>query len=323
MYICNLNINISILEIMKKLLYTALTALLLAFYSCGGGSENKGAENVDTKAEANQIIAYTNDVVDYLNESGDWMRRNESAINDMIKAMESKRKPRFISPIISAGSYKTSKLKVETPPTVMSEDEQKLFSETMTAYKTTYASMSEKCGELRKYIQNEDFKDDDYAKGKVLADSIKSQYSYLNETKSMMYEKIDAVSEKAENIILQDHPLRDPILTMKAEMQNFTDLYDAFFDYSEGNKTPEEVDAAYQKVAASVEKNKAEYKSILDENKKTSRYEYFYKEADDALATYRKALRDVKAKKKVSDSTFRSFSSDNNSLIGAYNSFVN
>jgi len=308
---------------MKKLFF-AVTVSLLALCSCGGSSENKGADNVDSKAEANQIIAYTNDVIDYLNGSGDWMRSNERAINDMTKFMETKKGRLvglFLSPNVSF-NMKSDKLKVTTPPAVMSEEEKALFKDNMTTYKDTYTSMVAKCNELYKYIKNEDYKDDGFASGKALADSIKIQHEYLSTTKSMLYDKIDVVSERAENIILQDHALREPIMSLKGELKNFTDLYDAFFAYSEGSMTPEQVDEAYQKVAASVEKNKASYTSLLEENKVKSSYDSFYKRCDDALAEYRKALRDVKAKKRISDNTFRYFSSNYNSMIGSYNSFV-
>lgn len=308
---------------MKKIFF-AIAVFTIALCSCGGSSENKGAENVDSKAEANQIIAYTNDVIDYLNGTGDWMRSNEGRITDMVKFMETKRKPTVILPFIPNVSFnmKAEKMKITTPPSVLSKEEKTLFEENMTAYKVTYTSMIEKCSELYKYIKNEDYKDDDYKSGKALADSIKIQYDYLSETKSMLYGKIDIVSEKAENIILQDHPLKDPIMTLKAELKNFNDLYDIFYAYGEKTATAEAVDEVYQRVTASVEKNKSEFAPILDENKVKSSYEYFYKRSDDALSAYRKALRLVKSNKRVSDSDFRTFSSNYNSLISAYNSFV-
>lgn len=309
---------------MKKLFF-AIVALTLALYSCGGASENKGSDNVDSKAEANQIIAYTNDVIDYLNGTGDWMRSNESRITDMVKFMETKRKPIVILPLLPSVSFnmKSEKLKISTAPSVMSKEEKTLFEDNMSAYKVTYKSLNDKCSQLYKYIKNEDYKDDDYASGRQLADSIKIQYDYLNETKSMLYDKIDIVSEKAENIILEDHPLKDPIITLKGDLKNFTDLYDAFYAYSEKTMTAEQVDETYQRVAASIEKNKSSFTSLLDENKVKSSYEYFYKRGDDALAEYRKALRLAKSNKNISESNFKSFSSNYNSLIKAYNSFVN
>lgn len=317
---------------MKRFFLATLSlAIIVAFTSCGGGSgtgfgsTEKGAENVDSKAEANQIISYTNDVIDYLNGSGDWLRSNEDKLSKMIDFMNSKKKGSFYMSLGSDVSFnmRAGKKDVTSPPTVMSTEEQEYFKKNMTEYKEAYTRIKENGTELHKYIQNEDYKDDDFARGKVLADSIETRYKYLVATKSGLYTKIDAVTEKAEKIILEDHPLREPIFALKEDLKNFEELGNIYSEYSEGKATPDKVDAAYQKVAASVEKNKSSFTEILNENKVKSDYDSFYRECDDALATFRKILRNVKENKKITDSEFRSISSDYNSLIKAYNRFNN
>ncbi len=309
----------------KNLFSVVFLALTFALVSCGGSSENKGAENVDSKDEANKIISYTNDVIDYLNGSGDWMRTNEDRISKMVSFMETKRKPSVILSIMSDVSFsmRAGKKDVITPPSVMSQEEQTFFKESMTTYKNKYEKMKENCSTLYKYIQNQDYKDDDYANGKVLADSIKAQYDYLVNIKGTLYDRIDVITEKAENIILQDLPLRDPILALKSELNNFTALNEIYSEYNDGKATADQVDAKYKEVAANVEKNKDAHTQVLEDNKAKSKYDSFYRECDDALATYRKVLREVKAGKKVTDRNFKDFSSDYNSLIKAYNRFVN
>ncbi|MDU1892331.1 MAG: DUF3829 domain-containing protein [Dysgonomonas sp.] len=307
---------------MKKLFFTLLSLSIL-LVSCGG-SANKGSENVDSKAEANQIISYTNDVIDYLNGSGGWTRSNTSRINDMIKFMRTGRKPTVVLPLMpnTAMNVASKKKDLTVPPTVMSEEEKTYFKENMTTYKEAYESFTANCSTLYKYIQNQDYKDDKFEKGKMLADSIEYRDSILNTIRGNMYDKIEVVTEKAEAIILSDSPLKDPILTLKAELKAFEELNSLYSDYTENAATPEQVDAAYQALATTVEKNKDMYKETLEAQKKQSAYDSFYKECDDALATYRKALREVKAKKRLSERDFKSFSSDYNSLINAYNRFI-
>ncbi len=307
----------------RNLFVAAVFALCLTFVACGG-SEKKGSENVDSKSDANKIISYTNDVIDYLNGSGDWLRTNESRISDILKFVETKRKPTVLLPFMPDMSFdmRASKKNVTTPPSVMSAEEQAFFKDNMTTYKEKYTKFKENCTTLHKYLKNEDYKDDDFAKGKELAAAINADHSFLVESKNALYDKIDAVTEKAENIILQDLPLKDPILALKAELNNMKDLSDAFYAYSEGKMTPEQVDAKYQEVAASVEKNKAAHTAILEENKAKSTYDTFYKRAEESLAAYRKMLREVKAKKELNERDFKTFNSNYNSLISAYNSFV-
>lgn len=316
--------------IMKRFFLSTLSlAIIIAFTSCGGssgtdsGSTEKGAENVDSKAEANEIISYTNEVIDYLNGSGDWLRSNEDELSKMVDFMSSKKKASYyssLSPDVSF-NFNAGKKDVTNPPAVMSAEEQEYFKKNMTEYKIAYSRLKVNGGDLLKYIRNEDYKDDDFAKGKMLADSIEICYKYLVATKSDLYGKIDAVTEKAEKIILEDHPLREPIFALKEDLKNFEELGTIYSDYSQGKATPEQVDAAYQKVAASVEKNRALYTEVLNENKVKSDYDGFYNSCDDALATFRKVLRKVKENKKIADSDFRTINSDYSYLIKAYNRF--
>lgn len=309
---------------MKRNLFVATVfALCLTFVSCGG-SETKGSENVDSKSDANKIISYTNDVIDYLNGSGDWMRTNESRISGVLTFVETKKKPTVLLPFMPSMSFDmgAGKKDVTNPPSVMSAEEQAFFKDNMTAYKEKYTKFKENCVTLHKYLQNEDYKDDDFAKGKELAAAINADHSFLVESKNALYDKIDTVTEKAENIILEDLPLRDPILALKAELNNMQELSEAFYSYSEGKLTPEQVDAEYKEVAASIEKNKDAHTAILEENNAKSTYDSFYKRAEESLATYRKTLREVKAKKELGERDFKNFNSNYNSLINAYNNFV-
>lgn len=309
---------------MRKKLIPLMLILLGVMVSCGGGSSEKGAENVDSKGDANQIIAYTNDVIDYLNGSGSWIRSNDDRIDALVTGMETKKTPRILIPMIPDVSFnlKSGKLNILTPPSVMSQEEQTYFKDKMTAYKAAYTSLTSQCGILYKYIQNQDYRDDNYEKGKMLADSIKINYEFVNTTKKELYSKIDVVTEKAENIILADSPIREPIIAMKEEMKHIESLYDMFSLYTEKGATPAQVDSAYQAAAASVEKNKGNFQKILEDNKVKSEYDRFYKNCDEALSAYRKVLRDVKENKKVRESEFNTFSSRYNSLVNSYNSFV-
>jgi len=307
---------------MKKSLFATFLFTIL-FMSCGG-SADKGSENVDSQQEAGHIIGYTNNVIDYLNESNSWMRSNDGRIEAMVTYMETGKKASVFLPFVpNVSMNRHDKDALNTPPAVMSVEEKEFFSSNMTEYRKSFKQLLEDCGVLYKYIQNQDYKDDDFAKGKELSDSIKSKYNYLTVTKSALYDKIDEVTEKAEEIILSNHVLKDPIMTLKAEMKSLESLNGVYIDYSNGEATPEVVDAAYQAAAASIEENKVKYADLLEEQNVKSKYEYFYKKCDGALSAYRRILRDVKDKKKIRDSEFKSFTSDYNSIVNAYNSFVN
>lgn len=305
---------------MKKLFF-AVFSVALILSSCGGSG--KGAENVKSENDADQIITYTNAVIDYLNASNSWIRTNETSIQRLIEAGKAGKKPSGIvifgpSPHFTSGSKDITK-----PASVMSEDEKKFFSEKVTLYKTTFDALYDDCKTLHAYIKNEDYKDDNGEKGKELAAKIERNYTLTRTEISPIYDKIEVVTEVAETIILEKNPLKEPILSMKKDLKGFDNLYELFAAYDEKTATPAQVDEAYQALAAQIEKNKGSFGDILKGQNKASSYNRFYESADKYLASFRKALRDVKENKTLKERDFKSFSSNHNSLISSYNSFVN
>lgn len=300
-------------------MFAVLTATLL-FSSCGEGT--KGSENVSSESDANAIIGYTNAVIDYLNSSGKWTRSNEDKVATIVEAGKTGKKPRmnqFFTPEMNFNSDKTD---VTAPTNALSKDEQAFFKDKMTTFKTAYEALKKECKELNDYLKNEDYKDDNNEKGKALATSIEANYKVVIDLRSELYAKIDVVTEKAEEIVLATHPLKDPILSLKKDLKGFEDLNDKFVAYSEKEATPAEVDAVYQAVVKSVEASKEANKEVLEKERKQSSYDSFYRSAESSLAAYRKALRDVKENKQLRDGDFRTFSSNHNSLVNSYNSFM-
>ncbi len=309
---------------MKKILLLALSVAALT--ACGGGGNKASgdkAEKVTDKQreQASQIISYTNDIIDYLNETGSWMRSNDSRLEELVETGSGGRWSN-IMPFIPNPSVDHKDKGLDTPPSAMEKEDQTYFKETIAEYRKTFKQMQEDGQTLFKYIRNQDYKDDDYAKGKELSDKILAAQEYVTDTKKAMYDKIDEVTYEAEYIILSDHPLRDPIFTMKDEMVNFENLYSTFVLYNDKETTVEQVDSAYQAIFANVEKNKALYAEILEENGVKSDYDDFYESCDDALDTYRFSFRTyVKQNREIPESEIRTFTSNYNHIIGAYNSF--
>lgn len=312
----------------KKLSIILLAAL--ALISCGGGSstgskDGKKSEKVTEKQkdQAGQIIQYTNGIIDYLNETNSWLRSNDSSIENMLETGRGGRWNNMIH-IIPNPSIGFKDKNLDTPPAAMDKEYQVYFKETIAEYRETFKGMQENCEKLVKYIRNQDYKDDDYAKGKELSDKISEALDYIYETKSDLYDTIDEATYDAEYIILSDHPLRDPIFTMKDEMANFQNLYSIFYLYNEKETTVEQADSAYQAVFADVEKNKELYAEVLEEQGEKDSYDAFYETCDDALASYRFSLRTyVKAGREIPSSELRTFTSNYNRLVSRYNSFNN
>ena len=315
---------------MKRAIIVALLAAL-TLTACGGRGtsrtkDSKGkTEKVSNKDKenANAIIGYTNGIIDYLNETGSWLRSNDGRIEDALNVIENQRWSNVL-PLTPNPSIGFKDKGLDTPPAAMEKEDQQYFKSTIAEYRTQFTALQEDVEKLRKYIQNQDYKDDDYAKGQELAEKIIAEYNYVVDTKSEMYGRIDDATYDAEYIILSDHTLRDPIFTLKDEITNFQELYNVFYGYNEGEATAEEAEAKYQSVFADVEKNRVLYADVLEEYGETSSYKNFYDKCEDALSTYRFSLRTyVKEGRKIPSNELRSFSSNHNRLISSYNSLNN
>lgn len=320
---------------MNRILLIALMAGSLVFSSCGNrtakkeGKETKEKKEKVTKSkkeDAATLITYTNIVVDYLNAAGDWMRSNDSRIEDMVEMME-KKSWKNVMPLLPATSMNINRdkfAKITDPPTgVMSKEDNKFFTEATVEVRDNFNALIEDCSELFKYIRNQDYKDDDYAGGQVIADRIIERYNLVNERKAELFDKIDELGDQAERILLQDHPLRDPIFALKDELVNFQELYAVLYAYNDGEATMEEMDAAYKATEESVAKHTGQYAELLEEYNEKSSYDQFYKVCDEALGNCRRIMRKAREGRKFDGNDLNTFSSNYNRIISAYNSFNN
>lgn len=305
---------------MKKNIYS-LVFFTLILTACSGSSQNKGAENVDSKAEATQIIAYTNNVIDYLNASHNWIGSNSARISEMVVAIENKKTASFGTAIMPNIDFK-QKGDVTSPPDVMSEDEKIYFRTNMTAYKASYDALRESCNNLYNYLKNQEFKNDNYAKGIALSDSLQAQLTFIHNKKTELYNKIDVVCAKAEEVMLANDPLKEPILAMKNDLSNFENLFDAFASYADANTTAQQADSAYRVTAANIDNHRTAFADILQKEAKTAQYNLFYQQCDKAMALYAKVLLEIKDKKELAENDFKEFATNHKSLISTYNSFV-
>ncbi len=318
---------------MNRILLIALLAGSLILSSCGNrtskkeGKEKAGKTEKVTKSkkeDAATLITYTNIVVDYLNATGDWMRSNDSRIEDMLDMMEEK-SWKNVLPFLPATTMNINRdkfAKITDPPAgVMSKEDSQFFKEATVEVRDNFNALMEDCSELFKYIRNQDYKDDDYAGGQAIAERIIERYNLVGTRKAELLDKIDELGDQAERILLQDHPLRDPIFALKDELVNFQELYAVLYAYNDGEATVEEMDAAYKATEESVEKHTGQYGELLEEHGEKSSYDQFYKVCDEALGNCRRIMRKAREGRKFDGNDLNTFSSNYNRIISAYNSF--
>ena len=308
---------------LKNLILVVLVCFFFA--SCGGGSSKSGEnEQYDDVSErdAALIIEYTNSLIDELGRANEWIKSNSKKINTMAECAKKEQKKFPAGTFISSYmGFKDNKVKV---PNSLSKEDQAFFSENMTNFRTSFASLRTNVDALKKYYEAEDFKDDKFVKGKVLADSITAIGDLLPKLHSTVSEKIEIVANSAEIVILKTHPLKDAIIAAKGDLASFDRLCGSFYDYSENIITADSLEVAYNNLQSFVESHKDSFQEALTAEKELDSYKRYYKSfEDDALLNARKILRNAKEGKKITNRDFESLRSAYNSLISRYNSFVN
>lgn len=317
---------------MKKIRNLALTFLFaLVAMSCGNQSKEKSAEDAANEEvrKANDVIIYTNSVIEYLNKTGEWLDYNQESFVQLVDLANKKKDTELLDyhasegPIGSAIKPKMSEAVKDVTGSLSKEDSIE-FKQTMDKFDQVLKSIDANRAELSKYIKLKDYKKDNYARGQVLADSIKNQLDYVYDTKSLLYAKIDVVADKAEEQILQTHPLKDPIMAMRGDMDEMNKVYDAFVALSEGKETLQSVEQKYTALAADVEKHKSMYQDIMNETQ-IKGYGFFYREMGELLDSYRGDLNklvDVKDPSKYQYYNFQRMNINRDSVVKYYNYFV-
>lgn len=312
---------------MKKI----ITLLGVCLFLTVGCKDNKevGAENVNSMEQASMIIEYTNSVVDYMNDANSFINSRERDFQKLIELAESK-KIRYSSDIpidvlfknFRIGGTKDKDAKMTQPPTVLSTEEQEFFKEKVAFYKEQRDLLSGTAVTYIKYLKDEDYKDDNWAKAKEYAETIEKAYNNCMDTRPLISAKIDEVTERAEEIILADSPIKDAIMTVKADLKSVQNLVNTFYIHDEEGGKKEELDKLYTELEANLEKHKGMYVDELTKENSLNSYVNFYSSVINNLGDVRKVLRKVREGKKLNDSDFRSLTRVNNDAVSSYNRFI-
>lgn len=304
---------------MRKL--SLLLFIIPVLFACEGSGKKK-ADQVDTMIEARQIVAYTNDAIDYLNVSSEWMRTNRNKIDSLLQCVRSNSESRegiVLEPIINSFLKGGNSL---SDSLAISEEEQSVLRQAMSEYSTHYTAMRTNLKALNKYLKAKEYEFDNYEEGQMMTDSIQYYLNYLASSKRLLSKKIEEVADKASTIIMESHPLKAPIESLRAEMKNFDDLYEAFYAYNLGKMEAQQVDSVFQLVATSVAKGRTTHAILMNGNRKAAYYNSFYAGCDTALNTFEEALTLIRDGKKLPDNTFDQFNKNLNLIVDSYNKFV-
>lgn len=299
---------------MKK--YYLILAISILLTSCGGGdssSESSGGE-IESASDANQIIGFNNDVVDYLNTSSNQIEKAADFLDDFASMIGRKvNNHGVMNHIIFIGIALDMEKIVAKTPSVISDE----LKNNLKELDKNYQLVKEQNKVISKYRKNQDFKDDNWKKGQETLDLMNQGITGYYASQELISKELKVIGDKAEEKILEDHPLKDPILSAKKDLDLMDDLQSLLFADALDRDA---IKVAYDVLEESSKKHREEFNEMLEEQNEKNSYDSFHEDIDDYLGEVRKRLR---FNKPFKTGDYNSISNDYESVIGGYNSFVN
>jgi len=298
---------------------------LLALVSCGKlgekGPDGKlipGSSKNIKKETANDVILYNNVMVSYMNDAANKIKSAGDDFGKMTKMTAAKRKEifmgmAFIGRLPDATKKEDGIILTEGTglPAVIKEEMIKAVKGTSDAFNSAHEAYKD----FDTYLDNEDFKDDDWKKGESLVITLKNSITAFYENQAEAYAIIRPLANDAENKLLEDHPMKEAIIATKTDLAIAESILDLA---SQEEVDMDAITEKYELLEANLAKHQGLTPELLKEHNKNLFYDGFYESVKEFLGEIRKSKRDGK----INASELRSIESDFGSLISRYNSFV-
>lgn len=324
---------------MKFNFFMAILAILV-FSSCGGGS--KGTTNKEEQQQAqnnvvraNQIIAYTNKVIEESNHMNSWAEGNERYVKNLAEfAVNPKlvKNPMnltfFISNVMFFNYETRSSVNNQpidlniVPDGVFDADDKEFFESSASAYYESKNGLKSFYDKVKVYIDEENFKDDKGALGKAYYDSVKSCYMNMLVTISEMTELAIELGQEAELLTLEDSPLKSVILLMREQMKYSNNMLAAFEAFKAGEASKEEVLQMYEEYILVTDKNVEKVKDLKLTDTQKRRFNTFMENSDTVRSKFKVAERNVRNGEKIESVTLSTAEIYVSSLVRHYNDVI-
>lgn len=307
---------------MKKIIF-ALAVVGAFLTGCNSnGSKANGADEVGGKDQANEIIGFYNDALEASrNYNKNVIERGVDYLEDADEYVQKTLKNNWASSPIFIDTYHDFGDKSKATPSDAFGDKKEVIAKDFSELKKHAEEVKKLLSEVKSHLESEDFKDDKGAKFAELKQKAEVEIEAFQKLRTKLFGEMDSIVEKAEGIILEDHPLKENILSSKKLLAVAGDFIDEVVAQSEAEKVNvDKLDAAYKAIETQLANNQ---KIEVKDASAKSNYERLNKEGEDYLGALRKFIRDTKEKKKFDQNGFNQVDSAYQSLVSAYNSFVN
>lgn len=307
---------------MKKIIF-ALAVVGAFLTGCNSnGSKANGADEVGGKDQANEIIGFYNDALEASrNYNKNVIERGVDYLEDADEYVQKTLKNNWASSPILVDTYHDFGDKSKATPSDAFGDKKEVIAKDFSELKKHAEEVKKLLSEVKSHLDSEDFKDDKGAKFAELKQKAEVEMEAFQKLRTKLFGEMDSIVEKAEGIILEDHPLKENILSSKKLLAVAGDFIDEVVAQSEAEKVNvDKLEAAYKAIETQLANNQ---KIEVKDASAKSNYERLNKEGEDYLGALRKFIRDTKEKKKFDQNGFNQVDSAYQSLVSAYNSFVN
>ena len=307
---------------MKKIIF-ALAVVGAFLTGCNSnGSKANGADEVGGKDQANEIIGFYNDALEASrNYNKNVIERGVDYLEDADEYVQKTLKNNSASSPIFIDTYHDFGDKSKATPSDAFGDKKEVIAKDFSELKKHAEEVKKLLSEVKSHLESEDFKDDKGAKFAELKQKAEVEIEAFQKLRTILFGEMDSIVEKAEGIILEDHPLKENILSSKKLLAVAGEFIDEVVAQSEAEKVNvDKLDAAYKAIETQLANNQ---KIEVKDASAKSNYERLNKEGEDYLGALRKFIRDTKEKKKFDQNGFNQVDSAYQSLVSAYNSFVN
>lgn len=307
---------------MKKIIF-ALAVVGAFLTGCNSnGSKANGADEVGGKDQANEIIGFYNDALEASrNYNRGIIEQGVDYLEDADEYVQKTLKNNWASSPIFIDTYHDFGDKSKATPSDAFGDKKEVIAKDFSELKKHAEEVKKLLSEVESHLESEDFKDDKGAKFAELKQKAQAEIEAFQQVRTKLFGEMDSIVEKAEGIILEDHPLKENILSSKKLLAVAGEFIDEVVAQSEAEKVNvDKLDAAYKAIETQLANNQ---KIEVKDASAKSNYERLNKEGEDYLGALRKFIRDTKEKKKFDQNGFDQVDSAYQSLVSAYNSFVN
>lgn len=307
---------------MKKIIF-ALAVVGAFLTGCNSnGSKANGADEVGGKDQANEIIGFYNDALEASrNYNRGIIERGVDYLEDADEYVQKTLKNNWASRPILVDTYHDFGDKSKATPSDAFGDKKEVIAKDFSELKKHAEEVKKLLSDIKSHLESEDFKDDKGAKFAELKQKAQAEIEAFQQVRTKLFGEMDSIVEKAEGIILEDHPLKENILSSKKLLAVAGEFIDEVVAQSEAEKVNvDKLDAAYKAIETQLANNQ---KIEVKDASAKSNYERLNKEGEDYLGALRKFIRDTKEKKKFDQNGFDQVDSAYQSLVSAYNSFVN